>query len=214
LGCFLEGPGLTTGAFFHLLCVSADAAEPGGKTLRWSVGHDAPLVVFFFAIPRCRAALFDWRAQVFIAAASSLRGADHAFEGVEIMIFRITLAVAFLLSAASLADTAFAGADDYVFEPVKSEVKSSNVAMVAVRLVHKPTGKPIADATIVHTRLDMTPDGMAMTTVVAALPSPAPGVYAFKAPLTMAGRWLLTISGKVEGEPELVTGKIIFKVTP
>jgi hypothetical protein len=59
-------------------------------------------------------------------------GRTIAFEGVEIMIFRITLAVAFLLSAASLADTAFAGADDYVFEPVKSEVKSSNVAMVAV----------------------------------------------------------------------------------
>lgn len=73
-----------------------------------------------------------------IAAASSLRGANHAFEGVEIMIFRITLAVAFLLSAASLADTAFAGADDYVFEPVKSEVKSSNVAKSS----YSPVGIP------------------------------------------------------------------------
>ena len=32
-----------------------------------------------------------------------------------------------------------AGANDYVFEPVKTEIKSSNVATVAVRLVHKPS---------------------------------------------------------------------------
>jgi YtkA-like len=126
-----------------------------------------------------------------------------------------TLAAAVLLSAMNLTATAFAGADDYVFEPVKSEFKSSNVATVAVRLLHKPSGKPVADATIVQTRLDMAPDGMpSMTTAIAALPSPEPGVYAFKAPLTMAGRWLLTISGKVQGEPETVTGKVIFKVTP
>jgi hypothetical protein len=36
------------------------------------------------------------------------------------MLLRSTLAVAVLLSTASLADTAFAGADDYAFEPVKS----------------------------------------------------------------------------------------------
>jgi hypothetical protein len=126
-----------------------------------------------------------------------------------------TLAAAVLLSAMNLTATAFAGADDYVFEPVKSEFKSSNVATVAVRLLHKPSGKPVADATIVQTRLDMAPDRMpSMTTAIAALPSPEPGVYAFKAPLTMAGRWLLTISGKVQGEPETVTGKVIFKVTP
>jgi hypothetical protein len=129
------------------------------------------------------------------------------------MIWKGTLAAAAVLSAMSLAGAAFAGADDYVFEPVKPELKSSNVATVAVRLVHKVSGKPVADATIVQTRLDMAPDGMpSMTTAIAALPSPEPGVYAFKAPLTMAGRWLLTISGKVQGEPETITGKIIFKV--
>jgi len=30
-----------------------------------------------------------------------------------------------------------------------------------LRLVHKPSGKPVADAAIVQTRLDMAPDGMA-----------------------------------------------------
>ena len=130
------------------------------------------------------------------------------------MILRSTLATAAVVAAMNLTGTAFAGADDYVFEPVKAEIKSSNVATVAVRLVYKPTGKPVTDAAIVQTRPDMAPDGMAdMATAIAPLPSPEPGVYAFKAPLTMAGRWLLTISAKVQGEPENVVGKLIFKVT-
>jgi YtkA-like len=129
------------------------------------------------------------------------------------MIREIVLAGAAFAVAVSLAGNAFAGADDYAFEPVKTDIKSSNVATVAVRLVHKPSGKPVADATIVQTRLDMAPDGMAdMATAIAPLPSPEPGVYAFKAPLTMAGRWLLTISAKVQGEADPVLGKIIFKV--
>jgi hypothetical protein len=129
------------------------------------------------------------------------------------MILRSTLAAAAVVAAMNLTSTAFAGADDYMFEPVKSEIKSSNVATVAVRLVHKPSGKPVIDAAIVQTRLDMAPDGMAdMATAIAPLPSPEPGVYAFKAPLTMLGRWLLTISAKVQGEPENVVGKLTFKV--
>ena len=130
------------------------------------------------------------------------------------MILRSTIATAAVVAAMNLTGTAFAGADDYVFEPVKAEIKSSNVATVAVRLVYKPTGKPVTDAAIVQTRLDMAPDGMAdMAAAIAPMPSPEPGVYAFKAPLTMAGRWLLTISAKVQGEPENVVGKLIFKVT-
>ena len=129
------------------------------------------------------------------------------------MIRKFVLAGAAFAVAASVAGTAFAGADDYAFEPVKAEVKSGNEATVAVRLVHKPSGKPVADATIVQTRLDMAPDGMAsMTTAHVPLPSPEPGVYAFKASLTMAGRWLLTISAKVQGEADPLVGKIIFKV--
>ena len=129
------------------------------------------------------------------------------------MILRSTLAAAAVVAAMNLTGTAFAGADDYVFEPVQSEIKSSNVATVAVRLVHKPTGMPVMDAAIVQTRLDMAPDGMAdMATAIAPLPSPEPGVYAFKAPLTMVGRWLLTISAKVQGEPDPLIGKLTFKV--
>jgi hypothetical protein len=129
------------------------------------------------------------------------------------MIRNVLLAGAAIAVAASLAGNAFAGANDYAFEPVKADVKSGNEATVAVRLVHKPSGKPVTDAAITQTRLDMAPDGMAtMTTAHVPLPSSEPGVYAFKASLTMAGRWLLTISAMVQGETEPVVGKIIFKV--
>ena len=129
------------------------------------------------------------------------------------MILKSALAVATVVAAMNLTGAAFAGVNDYVFELVKSEIKSSNVATVAVRLLYKPTGKPVTDAAIVQTRLDMAPDGMAdMATAIVPLPSPEPGVYAFKAPLTMAGRWLLTISAKVQSESDPVVGKVIFKV--
>src|SRR5260370_38004871 len=124
------------------------------------------------------------------------------------MTWRSILAATAVLAAVSLAATAFAGADDYVFEPVNAEIKSSNEATVAVRLVHKPSGKPVTDAAIVQTRLDMAPDGMAeMATAHVPHPSPEPGVYAFKAALTMAGRWLLVISANVRGESAPGNGK-------
>src|SRR4030088_1898927 len=105
------------------------------------------------------------------------------------MILRSTLAAAAGEAAMNLTGTAFAGADDYVFGPVKSEIKSSNVATVAGRLLHKPSGKPVADAAIVQTRLDMAPDGMSdMATAIVPLPSPEPGVHASEAWLRNRGR--------------------------
>jgi hypothetical protein len=116
-------------------------------------------------------------------------------------------------AALTMASAAFAGANDYVFVPVKAEVKQGD-AVVAVRLVHKPSGKPVADAVVVQTRIDMAPDGMAtMASPLSPLPSSEPGVYAFKTDLNMAGRWLLSIAAKVQGEAETVVGKIIFTAT-
>jgi hypothetical protein len=114
----------------------------------------------------------------------------------------------------SLPASAFAGAADYSFEPVRAEVTQGNDAMVAVRLIHKPSGKPVSDAVLVSTRIDMGPDGMAeMAAPISAVPSKEPGVYAFKTNLSMTGRWMLSIAAKVQGEPETVSGKITFKAT-
>jgi hypothetical protein len=118
-----------------------------------------------------------------------------------------------IVAALSLMSVALAGANDFAFEPVKAEIKQGD-AIVAVRLVHKPSRKPVADAVVVRTRIDMAPDGMAtMASPIIPLPSPEPGIYAFKTDLSMAGRWLLSIAAKVQGEAETVFGKVVFTAT-
>jgi hypothetical protein len=132
------------------------------------------------------------------------------YEELEIMNTKCLLAFAVAISLTSTA--ALAGAIDYAFEPVAAELKKGDDVIVAVRLLHKPTGKPVTDAVIVRTRVDMGPDGMAdMVSPVAPLPGSEPGVYAFKTDLPMAGRYLLSVAAKVQGEPETVVGKVIFK---
>ena len=87
----------------------------------------------------------------------------------------------------SLTGAVFAGANDYVFEPVKAEVKKGDDVVVSVRLKHKATGKPVTDAVIVQTRIDMGPDGMGeMASPLTPVPSNEPGVYSFKTDLSMA----------------------------
>ena len=128
------------------------------------------------------------------------------------MIAKYLLAAAFAMAMSLTSGAALAAAVDYAFEPVAAELKKGDDVVIAVRLLHKPTGKPVADAVIVRTRVDMAPDGMAdMPSPVAALPASEPGVYAFKTDLPMAGRYLLSVTAKVQGEPETVVGKIIFK---
>ena len=121
--------------------------------------------------------------------------------------------VAFAI-AVNLTVPAFAAATDYVFEPVKAEVKKGDDVVVSVRLKHKSSGKPVADAVIIQTRIDMSPDAMGeMASPIVAVPSNEPGVYSFKTDLSMAGRWLLSIAAKVQGEAETVVGKITFSAT-
>jgi YtkA-like len=123
--------------------------------------------------------------------------------------------IAALAATLSLAaSAAMAGAGDYVFEPVNPEMKNGDDVTLAVRLTNKQSGKPVPDAVIFKTRVDMAPDGMAeMESAVTPLPSKEPGVYAFKTDLPMAGRYQMTLSAKVQGEPETITGKVIVKAT-
>ena len=108
-----------------------------------------------------------------------------------------------------------AGGQDYEFQLVTQEFKAGPPAEIAVRLVHKPDGKPVPGAVIFSTRLDMGPDGMeVMTTPVEKLPGSDPEVYRFKAKLSMEGGWAFSLAAKVQGEPDSVKGKLVLKAVP
>jgi hypothetical protein len=130
------------------------------------------------------------------------------------MILKFSSAAALTVGLSLVTSAAMAGAGDYTFEPVNAEIKKGDAVTVAVRLINKTTGKPVPDAVIFKTRMDMAPDGMAeMESPVTALPSKEPGVYAFKTDMPMAGRYQVTLSAKVQGEAETVSGKLIVKAT-
>ena len=114
---------------------------------------------------------------------------------------------------AAMAVSALADIKDYEFQLVDKEVKQGE-ATVAVKLVHKPSGRAIPDAVIFAKRIDMGPDDMAaMTAPLEPLPSTEPGVYRFKTDLTMAGNWALSLGAKVQGETGTVDNKLILKAT-
>src|SRR3979411_2039559 len=88
-------------------------------------------------------------------------------------------------STAALAEIA-----DYKFELVDQTVQAGLDKIITVRLMNTKTGKPVPDAVIFATRLDMAPAGMQeMATKIAPMPSTEPGVYRFKAAVTVQGRW-------------------------
>jgi hypothetical protein len=113
-----------------------------------------------------------------------------------------------LLSVAAVADV-----KDYEFQLVDKEVKQGD-AVISVKLVHKPSGRPIPDAVIFAKRIDMGPDGMAMMdSPLEPVESTEPGVYRFKTKLTMAGKWALSLGAKVQGETGTVENKLIVTAT-
>jgi hypothetical protein len=103
---------------------------------------------------------------------------------------------------------------DYEFQLIDKTIKKGD-AIISVRLIHKPDGKPVPDAVIFATRLDMAPEGMQeMATKVTPMPGTEPGTYRFKANLTMAGGWQLSLGAKVQGETGTVENKLVLKATP
>lgn len=118
------------------------------------------------------------------------------------------------LALALPANAAFAEIADYEFQLVDAAIRTSPDAIIAVRLVNRLTGKPAPEAVIFTTRLDMAPDGMQeMATKLTAIPSAEPGTYRFKANVSMAGGWQLSLAAKVQGETGSVTGKLVVMAT-
>jgi hypothetical protein len=100
---------------------------------------------------------------------------------------------------------------DYEFQLVDQAIKAGPDKINTVRLINKTTGKPVPDAVIFATRLDMAPDGMQeMATKVTPMPGTEPGTYRFKATFGMAGRWQLSLGAKVQGETGTVENKLVI----
>jgi hypothetical protein len=100
---------------------------------------------------------------------------------------------------------------DYQFQLVDQAIKVGPDRIITVRLINKATGKPVSDAVIFATRLDMAPDGMQeMATKVTPMPGTEPGTYRFKATLSMAGGWQLSLGAKVQGETGTVENKLVI----
>jgi hypothetical protein len=116
-----------------------------------------------------------------------------------------------VLSVPALTSSALADIKDYRFELVQQEAKVGD-AVLSVRLLDKRSGKPVPDAVIFAKRIDMAPDSMdEMTSKIEQLPTTEPGVYRFKAKLTMAGGWRLSLGAKVQSETGTVEDKLVFK---
>ena len=100
---------------------------------------------------------------------------------------------------------------DYEFRLLEPTVAVGKDKVVTVQLVNRTTGKPVPDAVIFATRLDMAPEGMAeMVTKITREPGAEAGSYRFKAAFAMEGRWQLSLGAKVQGETGTVEGKLVI----
>jgi YtkA-like protein len=115
------------------------------------------------------------------------------------------------IAVAGSAGIARADIKDYEFKLVEPTVAVGKDKIVTVQLVNKKTGKPVPDAVIFATRLDMAPEGMPeMATKIAREPGGEPGLYRFKAAFGMEGKWQLSLGAKVQGETGTVESKLVI----
>jgi hypothetical protein len=116
-----------------------------------------------------------------------------------------------VVATSPLGHGAFAAASDYRFELAEARLAGPGKTDVTLRLVRTSDGRPVPDAVIFQTRADMAPAGMpTMTGNVAAQSGQRPGTYRFAVDTGMAGNWALTLSAKVQGEPETVRATVTF----
>src|SRR3954469_317295 len=100
--------------------------------------------------------------------------ANSGHRGSNMKTFNFARAVQAALIAAMMggaSTAALADIKDYKFELVDQTVQAGPDKIITVRLLSTKTGKPVPDAVIFASRLDMTPDGMQeMVTKVEAVP--------------------------------------------
>jgi hypothetical protein len=96
----------------------------------------------------------------------------------------------------------------------KTETVPVGTHLIDVALRNNLSGVVVEDAVITATSLDMAPDGM--TDMKADIEPQGQqierGIYRFRAKFTAAGRWRLSLTARVPGEPEAVKGDLIITV--
>ena len=98
----------------------------------------------------------------------------------------------------------------YEFKLLEPTVAVGKDKIITVQLLNKKTGKPVPDAVIFASRLDMAPEGTPeMATKIALEPGGEPGSYRFKAAVGMQGKWQLSLGAKVQGETGTVESKLV-----
>jgi YtkA-like len=140
---------------------------------------------------------------------------DHDIRGnFDMKTFKLARPVrAAFIAIAMIGSTGLALADikDYEFKLVEPTVAVGKDKIVTVQLVNTKTGKPVPDAVIFASRLDMAPEGMPeMATKIVREPGGEPGSYRFKAAFGMEGRWRLSLGAKVQGETGTVESKLVI----
>jgi hypothetical protein len=109
----------------------------------------------------------------------------------------------------------FADVNNYEFRLVENETQKGKHIHIAVHLINNITGELIPDAMIFANRIDMSPDGMAAKNApLAALPSPEPGIYLFRADLAIEGNWQLSLAAMIPDVDGIVEGRMVLKVLP
>lgn len=106
-----------------------------------------------------------------------------------------------------------AASQTHGFELVTPQVPEGPASEFSVKLIEKTSGKLVTDAVLESVSLDMGPDGMAaMKEEAQTLPSQEPGIFKFKANLSMAGRWAVHLKAKLK-DGTSVSGDLILTAT-
>ena len=123
-----------------------------------------------------------------------------------------------------VAACASAKSPDYRFDVVDQPVAVSAHSEFDVRLTEVSTGRPVSNATISNSALEMThyrpstgkgtpPGGVRvpMPGEVKFIGPDGPGLYRFMGDVSMPGTWKLTVSANVPGKSEPVEGLATFE---
>jgi hypothetical protein len=144
-----------------------------------------------------------------------LCGGPDTFEDLQMSMSRYERSLRGALIAVAavgmVSTAAFADIKDYKFELVDQAIQTGPDKVIVVKLINTKTGKPVPEAVIFATRLDMTPDGMQeMATKIVQIPGAEGGTYKFKAAFSMPGRWQLSLGAKVQGETGTIENKLVI----